>query len=542
MVGNRAQSRGMVIVIVTVVLVLVSLSLYGFVAMMQTEHKAARLQGDQLQVKLVAESGCELLGSCARMTRAQRTKLGGIADNRDMFQAIVVDGPAEDLTRSAADNGWRKGRLFIVAPPMEVTQERSFVFGVTNESARLPLAELLQWDQQQPGAAEQALLQLPGMTEMVAAAILDWIDDDDSPRPQGAEADYYAGLHPPLHPANKIPQVVEELLAVRDCPAELLIGHDRNENFSIESRERPNRRRTVAADNEDARSTMMTPSRLDGSEIPWSRLLTVYSAERNEDYWGRPRIYLNDPSLPRLHRELSRALSQQWADYVVAFRQFGPSKEDESDDGSLGQYGRPDIQLDLTRAAQYSVESPLDLIETSVSIETSAGEHVSLKSPLADVWKQDAADFLHFCDLTSVVPERVITGRINVNEASAEVLRGVPGMRPEIAERIVAARSRQDNTTLHRLRHPAWIISEGIVEMADGKELLPYLTVGGDVLRAQIVAAYDEQSPGYRVEVVVDGTSGIPQTLLWKNLNRLGRGFRLAQLMADEQKRGFAGE
>ena len=35
---------------------------------------------------------------------------------------------------------------------------------------------------------------LPGMTEDVADAILDWLDTDDEPRELGAEIEYYSGL------------------------------------------------------------------------------------------------------------------------------------------------------------------------------------------------------------------------------------------------------------------------------------------------------------------------------------------------------------
>ena len=58
------------------------------------------------------------------------------------------------------------------------------------------------------------LMAMPGMTDDVADAILDWIDEDDEPREYGAEWDYYAQLQPPYKPKNGPLDTVEELLLV----------------------------------------------------------------------------------------------------------------------------------------------------------------------------------------------------------------------------------------------------------------------------------------------------------------------------------------
>src|SRR5690606_13432288 len=63
------------------------------------------------------------------------------------------------------------------------------------------------------GDARQLLMALPGMTEDIADAILDWIDEDDEPREYGAEIDYYAALG--YAPANGPLTTIEQLLLVR---------------------------------------------------------------------------------------------------------------------------------------------------------------------------------------------------------------------------------------------------------------------------------------------------------------------------------------
>ncbi len=65
------------------------------------------------------------------------------------------------------------------------------------------------------GVARELLMALPGMTEDVADAILDFVDEDDEPREYGAERDYYMSLSTPYAPINGPLQSIEQLLLVR---------------------------------------------------------------------------------------------------------------------------------------------------------------------------------------------------------------------------------------------------------------------------------------------------------------------------------------
>ena len=94
-------------------------------------------------------------------------------------------------------------------------------FGLQNESARLNINALPILEKSSAGMmasvltatddAEESsdgatsdniavslLLTLPGMTEDVADAILDWLDEDEEVRPFGAEAEYYSTLPTPI--------------------------------------------------------------------------------------------------------------------------------------------------------------------------------------------------------------------------------------------------------------------------------------------------------------------------------------------------------
>src|SRR5204863_189714 len=66
-----------------------------------------------------------------------------------------------------------------------------------------------------PDLIHDILMKLPNMTEEIADAIIDWIDADDNPRPNGAESATYSGMTPPYRCKNGPLDSIEELLLVR---------------------------------------------------------------------------------------------------------------------------------------------------------------------------------------------------------------------------------------------------------------------------------------------------------------------------------------
>ena len=104
-------------------------------------------------------------------------------------------------------------------------------------------------------------MNLPGMTEDIAAAMLNWVDEDEAPRQFGAEADYYRGLDTPYAPRNSRPESLEELLLVRGVTRALLFGLDANRDYLV--------------DPEEARGGGLAPDADAGGG--WASLLTVSS-------------------------------------------------------------------------------------------------------------------------------------------------------------------------------------------------------------------------------------------------------------------------
>ncbi len=335
MTGRNRQRRGLVLVAVTVVVLLVSLAAFGFLSQMQAENKAARARGDLLQAAAMADSGREYLAAILESPRSQRPIGGSYSDQPEAFSGMLVDGQQQDEDEA------RQGKFSVVVATTSAEATRPFRFGFENESTKLHLQSLVDWDRRSQGAGRAALLNLPGMDESTADAILDWVDSDDVPREFGAEADYYSGLNPSYRPRNACPPTMEELMLVRGVTREKLLGFDVNANFRADPAEQ-----TATQDIVQATTAEET--------TPWVHLLTVYSGERNETYDGRQPIYLNDSDLGALHQQVATAFEIGWANFIVAYRQYGPYAGKETGDDASSHI------LDLTQPAARRIRTPLE--------------------------------------------------------------------------------------------------------------------------------------------------------------------------------------
>ena len=516
-----ARRRGFIVLVVMIVIVMVTLAGLSFVVSLSLENKAVHRQGDQLQLDEALASGVELLKAFCSQSAQQRGESGGTQENDAVFGNIEMslDGGSGNTVQ-----------LSIVAPSTGGQAGEAVRFGLQNESARLHLGMLADWERREPGSAAAALLQLPGMSEATAAAILDWIDADGDPRPGGAEAEYYAGQGLPYEPRNGVPALLEELLLVRDVSRQAMFGAEAD--FGLLPDGGPSR--------------TASPASAMGREgdLPWGHLLTVYSAERNTTLDGKPRINLNQPDLKKLHAQLTEALERPWADFVVAYRQFGPSDEvaagrpakekplarapKERGRKPRNSRNREDgTQLDLSVPAKHDIECVLDLVGTAVALppkpDADEGDPGPvLPCPLEDNPQAVSDQLPRLADLTTTTDQPVLYGRVNVNEAPRCVLLGVPGLDATVVDRILSLRNTVADAADLELRNALWLLTENLVDRPTLKALWPYVTGGGDVFRAQIVAHRSDTGRTARAEVVVDATASPPRQVYWKNLSLLG--------------------
>ncbi|HPM84317.1 MAG TPA: type II secretion system protein GspK [Candidatus Anammoximicrobium sp.] len=545
------RRRGFIVFVVMIVIVMISLAGLSFVVSLSLENKAVHRQGDQLQLDEALASGVELLKAFCGQSVQLRQESGGTQDNAATFGNLNMapDGSSESALQ-----------VSIVAPHTDGRAGETARFGLENESARLHLGVLAEWERQVPDSAAAALLQLPGMTESTAAAILDWIDADGDPRPGGAETEYYAGQGLPYEPRNGVPALLEELLLIRDVGRQSLLGADADLDLPFDS----DASRTVSTGLAAGRQT----------DLPWGRLLTVYSAERNTTADGKPRINLNERDLSKLHAQLTEALDQPWADFVIAYRQFGPADEALAERPAKkdpwaraakerGRMSRKlpnrkdDTQVDLSVPAKYDIECILDLVGAAVALpakssaakvepDASEDELDALEDELdfpedEPVASQDEPQTILFCplddnaqavpeelprlvDLTTTTDQPVLYGRVNINEAPRCVLLGVPGLDAAVVDRILSLRETVADASDLANRNALWLLTENLVDRPAMKALWPYVTGGGDVFRAQIVARRSDTGRTARAEVVVDGTVSPPRQVYWKNVTLLEGG------------------
>jgi len=499
----------MVLLVVLVTIVFLSLAAYSFARFMLAQHEAAELSGRQIQARQLVDSGVETVRLFLVQDEATRRDAGGIYDNPESFRGVVV---VDDVDPEA------RGNFTVLSPVVNGAGVYDGArYGLEDESSRLNLNALLLADEQQEEGGRTLLMGLPGMTESIADAIMDWIDEDDEPRDFGAEIETYGALDPPYSTRNGPMETVEELLLVRGVTPQLLFGADVNRNGLIDPQEEG-----IAIEGDPG----------DGSLIRgWSAFLTLYSMEKNTSATGEPRVFVNGADMATLYAELEQAFDTPTATFIVAYRQQGPYTGSQKTSGGSGQ-------LDLTKRGKYPITQMLDLIGKKVRVKfEGAEEAVVLESPFPN-GPAMVAYLPKLMDYATVNPEPVIPGRVNINEASRAVLQGIPGMPPELVDQIISARSQfdplEDNPN-HQ--HETWLIADGLLVDEEGeldidtmKALQPFICAGGDVHRAQVIGYFQDGSASSRVEVVVDGTGGLPRILFWRDLTRLGRGHSLETL------------
>ena len=521
---RRAKRRGVILFVVTIVIAMASLAAYGFVFTMQGENKAAHASADQLQVAQVAASGEEFMAAWLQASREARRLDTQMYGDALFAQPVTEPYQMEDATFA--------GHFHIVTEHMQADEfpaesftlndstvaRQPFRYGFVNESTKLHLQTLLAWDEQWPGSGRNALLQMPGMTESIADAILDWIDSDDTSREFGAESEYYLSLPRPYTPTNAVPASLEDLLRVRGVTHRLLTDGDRNVLPPI-----PN--------NVTAGSTQTLPF-ADEPHSPWQDFLTVHSAERNETFDGQSRINVNDEDLVSLHRTLTAELSTELAQFIILYRQYGPAAADD-DESEIEQVTQ--VPLDLSKPASYQLASLAVLVNATVIVPSSAddvsGEDDDddkklFASPLS-TGSASAGQIDEWLDRLTVRKEETIVGRLNVFAARPEILYGLPLPNPAIATQILAHGQQENNnreTISSNGETPglSWLLAEGIVDIDEFRQLAPYLTTGGDVVRFQIMATHGKTRLYHRSEVVLDGTVKNTQRVYFRDLRRLG--------------------
>ncbi|MGQ9575074.1 MAG: hypothetical protein ACUVUC_07125 [Thermoguttaceae bacterium] len=514
------RRRGMLLLVVLVVVALCSLAAATFSQLMLAEREAAELSVRKAQALALTESGLETARFLLSLTPEMQSQAGGWYDNPFSLRGVLV---------ADSETARRRGRFTIVAPRVENGYFSGIRFGLEDESCRVNLNALAELDRKVPGSGRSILMALPGMTEEIADAILDWLDPDDEPREFGAELETYSLLYPPYAPKNGKLDTLEELLLVRGVTPTLLFGVDANRN-GVADRGEPAPETIPEVDNTDR--TM---------DRGWSAYLTLYSLEANVQPDGTPRINLNQEDMQALFDALEPVLGTEWATFIVAYRQNGPYNPSGGGSPKPGnQPAKPASgsaasgQLDLTQKGKYQLKSVLDLIGVRTQAKfVGSDQPTVLESPFPDMPGLVNLYLPKLLDHVTATRSEVIPGRININQAPRIVLEGIPGMTPEIVDQIIARRQPDPVQREPEHRHETWIYAEGMVTLEQMKALMPFVTGGGCVYRAQVVGYFDAEGPDTRIEAIVYAGKLPARVIFWRDMSHLGRGYPLETLGVD---------
>jgi type II secretory pathway component PulK len=242
------------------------------------------------------------------------------------------------------------------------------VFGLVDEASKLNL-----------NTASQSMLEgLPGMTAELAAAIIDWRDEDDEVTSGGAETETYQFRRPAYACKNAPFETVEELALVNGATREVLFGEDANRNGILDLNENDGDA-SYPPDDSDGR---LDPGILD--------FVTVYSREPNTRSDGSARINVTSGG-----QELQSLLTE-----------------------TFGEQRASEIQGRLSGAG--TVRS---MMEWFIRSGMTADEMDQLGGEL------------------TVTNGDFVVGLVNVNTASEQVLACVPGIDESQASALVAARA-----------------------------------------------------------------------------------------------------
>jgi hypothetical protein len=416
---------------------------------------------------------------------------------------------------------------------------------------------------------------IPGMTYELADAILDFIDDDETPRTNGCESEYYSSLTPSYASKNSPLESVDELLLVRGVTPDLLYGEDVNRNGLLDP-------------NENDGDATWPPDNADGIlQLGWSAYLTVHGREKNVRWDGTPRINVNDNDLASLYDQLEQEFDATVAQFVIAYRIAGPTQSGGSNSVNSGAGGNSagnsggnsnsgnagggnsttqnlnqqyqQLQqaanalgsllgggsgtvtrggMDLSKGGRQKIGSLYELIGSTTTV-TVNGTSQTLTSP----WPADGSSMAGYLpallDTLTTSTDQFWDGRINVNQARYETLLTIPGMTESTAQTILAKRQGADGGPLvdtSGTRETAgWLVIENVIDLETMQQMDRYVTARGGIYRVNSIGYFDEGGPFTRLEAVIDTTqSNQPPVLLFlKDLTELGRGYPPSLLLGN---------
>lgn len=378
-------------------------------------------------------------------------------------QTLLATSPGEfpDLTSYSSEEMLVGDATFwFLGRPEDAGTGLTRDYGLIDEASKLNLNT----------APFNLLKALPGMTDEVAAAIVDWRDADEDITPGGAESETYMRRQPGYACKNAPFESIEELALVSGVTREILYGEDANMNGVLDPNE-DDGDKTPPSDNADGK--------LDRGILEY---VTVFSSEPKMRSDGTtPRIDVTQD--PQLEQDLETMLTE-----------------------TLGDAGRAKKIIDPLR--------PIRPLQSPLAFYLDSRDRGGNDAMTAAEFDQIAMN------LTMVPvpggPGTFYPSPVNVNTASEAVLACIPGILDKASALVAARLNRsQQGPAL------AWVV-DVLGNPAFARAAGPFITGQSFQISADI-AAVGRYGRGYRrAKFVIDNSTTTARIIYRRNLAPLG--------------------
>ena len=362
--------------------VLLCAVVYGLLYSTQIDLRVAKNFGDRKQAYYLAVSGIEKAKALIHDDIEERKKVG-----------TTYRSTLRSDDQSFRDVKFGRGLYRVFRTGDTENGEEDIVYGLDDEESRLSVN----------AASAEELAKIRGIEPDIAAAIVDWRDGDEEVTAQGAEQSYYASLANPYEMRNGAIETVRELLMVRGVTSERLLREDANASGVLDAEEM-DRGESPPNDNGDRR--------LDRG---WSKYLSLHAQGIDRNAQDRARINLQSATEDELSQ--IEGISSSIAAAIVAHRgnnqleslaDLLEVRQPNPNANSDGNEGEGNQNQNQTTGAPLISEALLKSIADKVTINTGSE----------------------------------LPGVVNVNTASVDVLRCLPGVSDQMAQDIINERKR----------------------------------------------------------------------------------------------------
>jgi type II secretory pathway component PulK len=502
------QASAIILPVVLVMLGLLALTMAGFIFFIRAEGEGVRAFSDGQQCRLAAESGLEEL---IAILRAEPHNTGGLYDDHERFRHALVWAQMferdEDPVREVGSRkeyferdevrtpAWR----FSIVAPRYDGPEDTMRFGLTPESAKLDLNHAEEWQIEQLMTQLLLDLQLDNPQEYIDA-ILDWRDEDDEQRDNGAENEYYNTLEPAYNAKNGNFDSVEELLLVKGVTAAVLYGEDVNRNGILDENEDDGPDSFPYYDNGDGI--------LDFGIAPF---LTVWAREVDASMDNKQRI--------SLFSDAATLQTQMQAYAAPLDEEFEDDEESE-----LSVLSDETIAFIMGIAGNQNVvsqmRSPADLYIGDEEIDPNEAAELPMELLASPVTFEEMPYIMdRFSTRSPELANQPVYGLININAAPIRVLMTVPDMTEETAAAIVAGRQEFAADVLNTV---AWPLITETIDAATFRRIAPYITTKAYQYHVEVVGYADHLKMSRRLEWIIEMVGPIAQIKYHRDLTRLG--------------------